>query len=272
MSRETGQGRDDHGRNLRRRRSTPATDPSETDRGDVYVSAMGPRTARPRAEYQLPPGRHNLPRSYVEDHQRRRILDAIVDVVSLEGYSAMSVEDIIGAAGVSRRTFYDHFKSKEEAFLSVIESVSEELVECVQNAYDEADGFPAAIRDGVGTFLQFLADEPRYGDLLIVEVLAAGPVPIAGRNRIMTAFAGMVRDRAEGLAKKRKPPELAAETIVGGIYEVVFSRILQGKTRELPTLLPDLAYSLMQVYIGHDAAKREAVKPPVIATTRAVAA
>lgn len=235
---------------------------------------MGPtRPARTRAEYQLPPGRHHLSRSYVEDHQRGRILDAIVDVVSLAGYSAMSVEDIIGAAGVSRRTFYDHFKSKEEAFLCVIESVSDDLVERVENAYDKADSFPAAIRDSLGTVLQFLADEPRYADLLIVEVLAAGPVPIAGRNRIMDAFAEMVRQRAEELTRRRKPPKLAAETIVGGIYEVVFSRIIQGKTRELPTLLPDLAYALMQVYIGHDAAKSEAVKPPVIATpTREAAA
>jgi AcrR family transcriptional regulator len=271
MSSEHGQGPDDRGGP-----QAPAAgqaEPDGSDRADVYVSAMGPtRTGRPRAEHQLPPGRHKLSRSYVEDHQRRRILEAIVDVVSLAGYSEMSVEDVIGAAGVSRRTFYDQFKSKEDAFLCVIEAVSDELVECVQSAYEQADGFPAAIRDGLATFLQFLADEPRYADLLIVEVLAAGPVPIAGRNRIMDAFAAMVRKRAEGLAGERQPPELAAETIVGGIYEVVFSRILQGKARELPSLLPDLSYSLMQVYIGHDAAKREAVKPPAIAATSAAAA
>jgi hypothetical protein len=53
-----------------------------------------------------------------------------------------------------------------------------------------------------------------------------------------------------------RTPELTAETIVGGIYERVYSRVLQGKTSELPQLLPDLAYSIMLPYLGHEAAER----------------
>jgi AcrR family transcriptional regulator len=230
------------------------------------------RKARPRAPHQLPPGRHKLSRSFVEQNQRERILDAIVDVCSMAGYSAMSIEEIIGTAGVSRRTFYDHFRGKEEAFLAALEMASDELVERIRLAYEAADGFAAAIRDGLGTFLQFLADEPRYADLLIVEVLAAGPEPLARRNRIMDAFAALVRQGAEGLPATTRPPELAAETIIGGIYEVVFSRVLQGKATELPKLVPDLAYSLMQPYVGDDVARREAAKPPRVALEEAVAA
>jgi AcrR family transcriptional regulator len=241
---------------------------------DMYVhsTVTQKRKTRARAAHQLPPGRHNLSRSYVEANQRQRILDGIVDVASLAGFSAMSVEEIIGTAGVSRRTFYDHFKSKDEAFLAAIEGVSDELVGRVGAAYEAADSFPAAIRDGLAAFLQFLADEPRYADLLIVEVLAAGPVPIAGRNRVMNSFAKMVRDGAESQPTARRPPELAAETIIGGIYEVVFSRVLQGRTSELPKLLPDLAYSLMQPFVGHAVAKRESVKAPRLAADGAVAA
>ena len=47
------------------------------------------------------------------------------------------------------------------------------------------------------------------------------------------------------------------ETMIGGIYEVVYSRVLQGRANELPQLLPDLAYSVMLLYLGHDAAQRE---------------
>jgi hypothetical protein len=52
------------------------------------------------------------------------------------------------------------------------------------------------------------------------------------------------------------PPPLVAETIVGGIYEIVYSRVLQGKTAELPALLPDLAYSVIVPYLGQKAAER----------------
>src|SRR5579859_7529367 len=137
--------------------------------GDVPGERVCPRVAhnkvRPRAAHQLPPGRHKLDRDFVERNQRQRILDAIVDVASLVGYAAMSIEEIIRTAGVSRRTFYDLFSSKEEAFLEAIEAVSDALMERVWGAYDAAEDFPGAIRDGLAAFLQFLADEPRYADL-----------------------------------------------------------------------------------------------------------
>lgn len=217
---------------------------------------------RKRAPHQLPSGRHTLSRSDVEANQRQRIVDAIADVVSLAGYGAMSVEEIIGTAGVSRRTFYDHFKDKEEAFLWALNYVGEDLVERVRAAYEANNTFTGGVRDGLAAFLQFLADEPRYADMLIVEVLAAGPAVIEHRNKVMHDFAELVREGAAAVPTARRPPNLTAETIVGGIYEVVYSRVLSGKTSDLPALLPDLAYSLLQPWVGDEVARREASKPP----------
>jgi len=220
------------------------------------------RKSRARAPHQLPPGRHKLSRDYVQSNQRQRIFDAIADVTSLAGYAAMSVEQITGTAGVSRRTFYDAFKSKEDAFLAALDSAIRRLTDRVRRAYRSSDSFPDGVRNCLGAFLQFLSDDPRYADMLIVEVLAAGPEAIERRNEMMRRFAEFVRRGAEAEPGNLHPPELTAETIVGGIYEVVYSRVLQGQLPELPALLPDLAYSIMQPYIGHERAKVEASKPP----------
>ncbi len=217
---------------------------------------------RSRAPHQLPPGRHKLPRAYVQRNQRERILDAVADVTSLAGYQAMSVEEIIGTAGVSRRTFYDNFKSKEAAFLAALDEIGEHLVERVRSAYEANRTFAGGVRDCLGAFLQFLAEEPRYADMLIVEVLAAGPAAIERRNTVMHEFSELVRRGAEEVPIDRRPPALTAETIIGGIYEVVYSRVLSGQTAELPALLPDLAYSLMQPYLGDEVARRESAQPP----------
>src|ERR671937_29238 len=45
-------------------------------------------------------------------------------------------------------------------------------------------------------------------------------------------------------------PDAVAEHVVGGIYEIVFSRIFQGATDELPGLLPDLMYCATVPYLG----------------------
>jgi AcrR family transcriptional regulator len=210
---------------------------------------------RGRAPHQLPPGRHGLSRTYVESNQRARMLDAVIDVVSFEGYAAMSVEDIVSAAGVSRRTFYDHFAGKEDAFMQAFDQVGSELLRHVGAAYESSATFADGVVAGLRAFMEFIASEPRYADMCIVEVLAAGPTAIERRNAVMKSFAELIHRGAtrDGV----RAPELTSETIIGGIYEVVYSRVLAGRTSELPKLLPDLAYSMVLPYLGHKRADRE---------------
>jgi AcrR family transcriptional regulator len=229
----------------------------------MFMSSMSRiRKRQGRQAHQLPPGRHGLPRSFIVSNQRERILDAVADVSSLAGYAAMSVEDIIVTAGVSRRTFYDHFADKEEAFLAAYDAVVAQLVARVQEAFVSNTTFAGRVRECLAAFLGFVASEPRFADVCIVEVLAAGPQAIERRNGVMRVFAEMVTAAAKADDSCRQPPELTAETIVGGIYEVVYSRVIQGQTSVLLGLLPDLAYSLMLPFIGHEAAQREALVPP----------
>jgi AcrR family transcriptional regulator len=221
---------------------------------------------RVRQPHQLPPGRHGLPRGFVVSNQRERILDAVADVTSLAGYGEMSVEDIVVTAGVSRRTFYDNFKDKQDAFLAAYDAVTEQLIASVQRAYAQSSTFAGGVRDCLAVFLEFVASEPRFADMCIVEALAAGPEAVERRNTVMGAFAAMIRTGADAIEGHPRPPQLTAETIVGGIYEVVYSRVLGGQTAELPALLGDLAYSMMLPFIGHEDAQREAAKPPSAAT------
>jgi AcrR family transcriptional regulator len=235
----------------------------------MYVSAHVPSKRRVRQPHQLPAGRHGLPRGFVVSNQRERILDAVADVASFAGYGDMSVEDIIATAGVSRRTFYDNFKDKQDAFLAAYDAVTEQLIAKVQEAYAANATFAGGVRDCLSAFLEFVASEPRFADMCIVEVLAAGPEAVARRNAVMRAFAATIRSGAEGIDGGPRPPELTAETIVGGIYEVVYSRVLGGETAELPSLLGDLAYSMMLPYLGHEQARDEATKPPSAAPASA---
>ncbi len=220
-----------------------------------------------RAPHQLPPGRHRLGRSFVEANQRERILNAVTDVSSLAGYATMSVEDIISVAGVSRRTFYDTFASKEDAFLAALDGVVEELLAEVGSVYETTTTFPAGVRDCLATFLRFVKEEPQQAELLLIESLAAGPAAIERRTQTLKTFAEMLRSCAERLTNGRSPPDLTAETIIGGIYEVVYSRLIAGEGDRLLELVPDLAYSLMQPYLGDEGARREAAQPPSLAPT-----
>ena len=208
-----------------------------------------------RQEHQLPPGRHGLSRSFVAQNQRERILTAVADVTSAASYAEMTVEDIIVTAGVSRRTFYEHFENKEQAFLAAYDEASARLLAAVRAAYESRQGFAERIGAGIEAFLFLLAADPPFARMCIVEVMAAGPEAVARRNAVMGGFAEMIEENARELAES-PPSELTAETVVGGIYDVVYTRILRGEIRELPTLAPDLVQTTLVHYLGPEAAPR----------------
>jgi AcrR family transcriptional regulator len=200
-----------------------------------------------RGPDQLPSGRHGLLPSFVAANQRERILSAVCQATAELGYADMSVEAIIARAGVSRRTFYEHFKNKEDAFLAAYDAVVHRLARHVQRAYLQQTTALERLRAGIGAYLQFLAGEPEIARMGIVEVLAAGPRALARRNDALRLFAEIIEDNIHQLVPSVRQPALTAESIVGGIYEVVFSRILAGRTAELSSMTDDLLVAVLML-------------------------
>lgn len=54
-------------------------------------------------------------------NSRQRLLDAALHVIRSKGYVATTVDDLCHAAGVTKGSFFHHFKSKEELALAAVE-------------------------------------------------------------------------------------------------------------------------------------------------------
>ena len=213
---------------------------------------------RVREPHQLPAGRHGLPRHVVARNQQGRILAAVADAIAEKGYGAMNVEDVCVRAGVSRRTFYDHYTGKQGVVLAALDAIAEDLLAEVRAAFEDAATPIERVRGCLEAFLGFLARNPAAASLGVVEVLAAGPEAIELRNRVMRALAALIQEGVdEALPRRGAPPALVSETIVGGIYEVAYARILQGRADQLPDLAPDLMYTILLAYGGQEIAAAE---------------
>jgi AcrR family transcriptional regulator len=204
----------------------------------------GLRNERP---HRLPSGRHGLRRSFVAENQRKRILTATACAAADLGYAEMSVEAIISRAGVSRRTFYDHYRNKEDAFLAAYDAVVAQQARHIRAAYLGETTVRDRLRAGLTAYMQLMAGEPELARLCIVEVLAAGPRAIGRRNAAMRMFAEIIEDNIRELAPCRQVAGLTAETIVGGFHEVVFNRILADRIDELPGLVDDLMTTILMI-------------------------
>jgi AcrR family transcriptional regulator len=179
-----------------------------------------------------------LPRS----SQRERMLDGMARTVARGGYAATPVADVLKAAGVSRKTFYEQFADKEDCFLAAYDAIVELCSERVVAAYHEAPGWEDAIARAYSALLETLAAEPDFAHLGVVDVLAAGPRALARRETTLRRFARFVeftRERAEAAVS---PPRLVGQAIVGGIHELVYSRIVRGEADTLPQLTDELLH------------------------------
>jgi AcrR family transcriptional regulator len=201
---------------------------------------------------RLPPGRHGLPREFVVHNQRERLIAGLAEAIAENGYSGTTIAHITRHAAVSRRTFYEHFSSKDECFVAAYDTVMAELRERVSAAFEGAEDWPHAVKAGIGAMLEFLAAEPSLARLCMVEALVAGPVVVERYDAAIQSFVPYFQSGREG-----RPPEVLArlsptteEALVGGMVSLISRRIIAGKAEELEELLPDLVEFTLTPYVG----------------------
>ncbi len=207
---------------------------------------------------RLPPGRHGLPREFVAHNQRERLIAGLAEAIAENGYAGTTIAHITRHAAVSRRTFYEHFASKDECFVAAYDTVMAELRERVARAFEEEEDWPHAVRAGIAAMLHFLAAEPNLARLCMVEALVAGPVVVERYDAAIQSFVPYFQTGREG----RSPEVLSRlsptteEALVGGMMSLISRRIIAGKTAELESLLPDLVEFTLTPYLGSDEAAK----------------
>jgi AcrR family transcriptional regulator len=204
---------------------------------------------------RIPPGRHPLPREFITQHQRSRIISALAEETVEKGYRAVTVADIVRRAGIARNTFYENFSSKEDCFLAASEFAVKEALRRVVDAASKVDTWPARVNAGLGAFLHYVASEPALARTCIVEALSAGPAAVDRYERSIQAFVPLFRMGRKVSDKGDELPDTLEETIVGGIFWILYQRIIMGQAEQIEELLPELVEFSLTPYMGAGAAK-----------------
>jgi len=229
-------------------------------RGMAKAEAKGKRrrgpaaTADATASARLPAGRHGLPREFIAQNQRERIITALVDIVAERGYNATTVSHITKAASVSRRTFYEHFADKEACFLAAYEMVADHIRDSMQVAAEAFEEWPQKVRAALGTMLRFLAGEPELARVCMIEPVAAGGEIAAKHRASMQGFVEILKAGRPEHSGTRPLPEATEATLVGGIVSLIVREINAGRTEQLESLLPDLVELTLAPYLGAEKA------------------
>jgi AcrR family transcriptional regulator len=203
---------------------------------------------------RLPPGRHSVPSHEVARQQRERLMGGMLDAIGEQGYVATSVADVLSRAGVSRRTFYEHFSDKEDCFLQAYDHVVRILTAAIQEVVADLSNWQRAVRDGIELLLVTVAAHPRLARACIVEILAVGPEGMRHRDAAMAPFRQLFAAGYHQIAGSGALPATVPETLVGGILETITARVMRGEADRVPELLDDLYYWALVPFVGPKAA------------------
>lgn len=211
---------------------------------------------------RLPPGRHGLPRSFVTQNQRDRITAGIIAQVAAHGYHQTTVAKIAAAAGVSRRTFYVYFASKEECFFDTFDLIAQHLRETAQAAAAGIPEWPERLRARVRAVLEAFAANPDLARFVLIAPPRAGSEIGERYRRAMDEVLTELLSDLPAELNATRPSRAAEHALVGGGAALIVSKVEAGEGEHLPDLLPDLIELGMTPFVGRAEAIRIARGSP----------
>ncbi len=198
---------------------------------------------RKRPSIKLTGGPHGIPRAVVHEVQRGRLLDALAEVISEEGYLNTTVHKILKRAGISRRTFYEIFSDKEDCFLAAYQEAADHVIVLVQRACRLGGTPEIRIENSLRAMLEFAEQEPQVATMCIVEVMAAGEKARQRRAKTMERLTELVAAAIDERCDDGPEAMLRARVLVGGVHEMVYDSLSRGETEGLSRIAGEVVTS-----------------------------
>jgi AcrR family transcriptional regulator len=193
-----------------------------------------------------PRGRPAIPKEV----QRQRLLDGTLRALQKSPLEKVSVADIVREAGMSSRTFYDHFVSKEDVVAEIVREQGRRLMENLEGIYrdtkDEVERIDRSIHTYLDLFPAGSVDLERLGG-------DAGQRVREVRERYVGAVTDLVLEQFRHAFERgtvaRVPERVEVELVITGIEGLSFRYYSEGRREELLGLQPLLLQIFLRVLV-----------------------
>lgn len=153
---------------------------------------------------------------------RRRLHDALIELIRDQGYDQITIQEITDRADLSRATFYLHYKTKDELLASSLEAMFDELVESVKDIMLRRQ---IELEDGEAPSLPAFEHVAEYADLYRSLLGEAGVSSVINRILNYIARIGEQQYRLFISEEDEKnlpvPIPVAARHMAGALFSMV---------------------------------------------------
>ncbi|MFJ4589031.1 TetR/AcrR family transcriptional regulator [Pseudomonas moraviensis] len=190
------------------------------------------------------------------DRKREAIIQAAITEFRAHGFEITSMDKIAATAGVSKRTVYNHFPSKEELFAEILNQLWARIIAEPSVRYNREQPLSEQLRPMLREKVQMMADE---NFLTLARVAIAATIHSPERAQNMIERMG---EREEGLTVwireaqadgRLKPvdPEFAAHQVQGLLKAFAFwPQISLGRAALDPDAQNTVAESALEMFLA----------------------
>lgn len=182
--------------------------------------------------------------SVIDSEHRVRLLQAMAALAGARGYAGITIADIVREAGVSKRTFYEHFDGKEACFLALYRAASGAALRVLREAVSADKPWQLQVESALSSYFAHMAADPQVLKMLFVEIHQLGEPGALLRREVMQQMVDFMLSTVQpgnGPVPGAAPVVLTstmAMAAVGGINELILQAIEQGMAGDLPRLTP----------------------------------
>jgi DNA-binding MarR family transcriptional regulator len=163
-------------------------------------------------------------------------------------------------ARVTEREFREVFSTLADCYRAAHAQALERLSRTVAAAAGRQAGWLERVRSGLVALLGFFDDHPSWARLLVLEAPVSPDVACECRQQLHVVLARLL-DNTEHVPIPAESPLLTAaltgELIVGGVFSVIRSGMLENGSGQLVESAPSLMAFIVAPYLGQGAARAE---------------
>jgi len=164
-------------------------------------------------------------------------------------FGNVRVGDVVRAAGMSSRSFYDHFDTKEDLLLELIHAAGRTLRAELEAIFDSELALPDRIAPAVDAYLAAFSGTP----LDLEKLGESASKPVQRHLREIVHQVGVLvsqeldREYAKGVMARRADP-VELEILLLGLLGLASSWVADGRHEELASLQPKVVRFLLRVW------------------------
>jgi AcrR family transcriptional regulator len=189
--------------------------------------------------------------------------ETLLDLALDCGIDRLSAARVAELTGMQEAEFERRFGSLENCYLELFEEVWSSFEAAIMSAYESRSEWRDQMRAAAYAAARWLRDHPRQVRFAAIEMLTAGPMAQAVRERHLEGMVDLIDRGRRCLPDSNAVGREVAIMVMGAVQGLLLKELRQGRgTADAEAAVPQLMYMAVRPYLGEDAAREEIGMPP----------